>query len=32
MDISCAWHGSVAVLTWDDGENRINVDSLVADQ
>jgi enoyl-CoA hydratase/carnithine racemase len=28
MDISCAWQGSVAVLTWDDGENRINVDSL----
>ncbi len=28
MDISCAWHGSVAVLTWDDEENRINVDSL----
>jgi Delta3-Delta2-enoyl-CoA isomerase len=28
MDISCAWQGSVALLTWDDGENRINVESL----
>lgn len=28
MNISCEWQGSVAVLTWDDGENRINVDSL----
>lgn len=28
MDISYAWHGSVAVLTWDDAENRINLDSL----
>lgn len=28
MDISCEWQDSVAVLTWDDGENRINVDSL----
>jgi Delta3-Delta2-enoyl-CoA isomerase len=28
MDISYEWQDSVALLTWDDGENRINVDSL----
>ena len=28
MDLSLRHEGSVAILTWNDGENRINVDSL----
>jgi enoyl-CoA hydratase/carnithine racemase len=28
MDIELRHEGSVAILTWNDGENRINVDSL----
>jgi Delta3-Delta2-enoyl-CoA isomerase len=28
MDISYRREGAVAVLTWDDGENRVNLDSL----
>lgn len=28
MVMSLSWEGPVAVITWDDGENRINADSL----
>ena len=30
MDFTMTWNGPVAVATWSDGENRINVDSLAA--
>ena len=30
MDFSLTWSGPVAVATWNDGENRINTDSLGA--
>jgi len=30
MDFSLSWNGPVAVATWNDGENRINTDSLGA--
>lgn len=30
MEIDLRWEGPVAVVTWNDGENRINVDSLGA--
>jgi enoyl-CoA hydratase/carnithine racemase len=30
MDISLQHEVSVAILTWDDGENRVNLDSLAA--
>jgi len=28
MTMSLAWEGSVALVTWHDGENRVNLDSL----
>jgi enoyl-CoA hydratase/carnithine racemase len=30
VGLELAWRGDVALLTWDDGENRINADTLAA--